>query len=107
MAGASGIGQLKRPAILFGIAGLFGWGNFSECWSVVAQADGVHEGVFTSTGATPARNSAEAYRSPMMLTPAAVRSSPRWARCRGDVVSRQMDARQGRLHGRRFHRTRR
>ena len=50
MAGASGIGQLNRPAILFGIAGLFGWVNFSECWSVVAQADGVHEGVFYLNG---------------------------------------------------------
>ena len=50
MAGASGIGQLDRPAILFGIAGLSGLVNFSECWSVVAQADGVHEGVFYLNG---------------------------------------------------------
>ena len=34
---------------------------------------------FTSTGATPARYSAEAYTSPMMSTPAAARSSPRFA----------------------------
>ena len=50
MAGASGIGQLNWPAILFGIAGLFGLVNFSECWSVVAQADGVHQGVLHFDG---------------------------------------------------------